>query len=58
MVDANGEELVGKLVISSSVESIGESEFEDCSDQLVLYVTENSYAHSYALENDLKYQFT
>ena len=46
------------ITIPCSVTTIGNQAFwQWISDSLVLYVYENSYAHTYALENELAYEF-
>lgn len=44
------------ITIPASVTSIGDQAFEHC-DNLVIQCRENSYAHSYAVENKIKYVF-
>lgn len=44
--------------ISQNVESIGQSAFSKCADDLTLIVDKNSYAENYAKSNKIKYKFT
>ncbi len=50
-----GCERLSSIIIPESVISIGDGAFENCNEKLTIYCFENSYAHKYAMEKNIKY---
>ncbi len=47
-----------EITIGSSIQSIGNYVFNECGEDLLLKVNENSYAHNYALQNNFNIYLT
>ena len=44
------------VTIHDNVTSIGEEAFDDCNKDLTIYASDSSYAHRYAMINNIKFE--